>query len=237
MEGKVNEVIILAGDYCSPSSSESVDVPKVFIPVNGQPFLYFLLHNLSKKGIKRVILAVGCGNEAIIEKIGDHFEGMEIVYSLEQEPMGTGGALKLALEKAVSKVLFVLNGDTYFDIDLSDLADFHQKTGSVCTLALKEMHRVDRYNGVETNAEGKVSAFREKKFFDTVNINGGIYCINKGILIHYPVNTPFSFEVNYLENNPRAKKIYGLVFENYFMNIGVPADYQQFALDMRHESE
>jgi D-glycero-alpha-D-manno-heptose 1-phosphate guanylyltransferase len=93
------------------------------------------------------------------------------------------------------------------------------------------MKNVDRYGNVEIDAAGKILAFSEKKFREEAVINGGIYCINRGILIHYPVNTPFSFETNYLENKPQAKNIFGKLFDNYFMDIGVPEDYQQFQKD------
>lgn len=231
MENSIKEAIILAGGLGTRLRSEIGEVPKSLAPVNNQPFLNYLLRYLKKNGITRVVLAVGYKHESIQTIIGNYFEGIEIEYSVEKEPLGTGGALKLALELVKENVVFVCNGDTYFDIDLEILYKYHIEKNSTCTLALKKLLNVERYGNVQLN-DGKVVAFQEKQLRDVAIINGGIYCVNKGILIHYPVNTPFSLEKNYLENNPKAKKIYGLEFDSYFMDIGIPEDYQTFQKDM-----
>jgi len=232
MDNPIKEAIVLAGGLGTRLRSEIGEFPKTLAPVNGQPFLHYLLRYLKKNGIEKVILSVGFKHALVMEAIGDSFEGMEILYAIEKEPLGTGGAIKLALEKTKTDPLFVCNGDTFFDIDLHALYEFHVAQKSNCTIALKDLENVERYGSVETDETGKVLAFREKQFREKTTINGGIYCINHGMLIHYPVNTPFSLETNYLENNPKAKKIYGKRFDGYFMDIGVPEDYQQFQKDV-----
>jgi len=233
MDNPIKEAIVLAGGLGTRLRSEIGEFPKTLASVNNQPFLHYLLRYLKKNGIERVILSVGYKHELVEEAIGKNFEGIQIDYAIEKEPLGTGGGIKLALEQTKSDVIFVCNGDTYFDVDLKALADFHFEKKSNCTIALKKLQNVSRYGSVEMDAEGKVTAFREKQFREETIINGGIYCINRGLLIHYPVNTPFSLETNYLENNPKAKKIFGRVFDSYFMDIGVPEDYQQFQKDVQ----
>jgi D-glycero-alpha-D-manno-heptose 1-phosphate guanylyltransferase len=231
MDNKIKDAVILAGGLGTRLRSEIGEFPKVLAPVNGKPFLSFVLDYLQKNGIETVVLSVGYKAELIQQEFGDNYKGLKLIYAIESSPLGTGGAMKLALEKNKAEMLFILNGDTFFDIDLKELENFHLQNKSTCTLALKKMKNVDRYGNVEIDAAGKILAFSEKKFREEAVINGGIYCINRGILIHYPVNTPFSFETNYLENKPQAKNIFGKLFDNYFMDIGVPEDYQQFQKD------
>lgn len=231
MDNKIKDAVILAGGLGTRLRSEIGEFPKVLAPVNGKPFLSFVLDYLQKNGIETVVLSVGYKAELIQQEFGDNYKGLKLIYAIESSPLGTGGAMKLALEKNKAEMLFILNGDTFFDIDLKVLENFHLQNKSTCTLALKKMKNVDRYGNVEIDPAGKILAFSEKKFREEAVINGGIYCINRGILIHYPVNTPFSFETNYLENKPQAKNIFGKLFDNYFMDIGVPEDYQQFQKD------
>lgn len=233
MDNQVTEAIILAGGLGTRLRSEIGESPKSLAPVNGQPFLVYLLRYLKNQGITSVVISVGYKGELIQQAIGTNFEGITIQYAVENEPMGTGGGMKLALEKIKSDCVFVFNGDTYFDIDLGKLLQTHINKKSNCTIALKELQNVERYGSVEMNEEQKITAFKEKQFREKTLINGGIYCINRGVLIHYPVGTPFSFETNYLEKNTPAKNIFGCLFDSYFMDIGVPEDYHQFEKDMQ----
>lgn len=232
MDNSVTEAIVLAGGLGTRLRSEIGESPKVLAPVNGKPFLNFVLQFLKNNGIKTVVLAVGYKYEMIENAFGNSFDGMELIYSIEKEPRGTGGAMKLALERTKSDIVFVVNGDTIFNIPLQDLAKFHREKYAVCSIALKKLYKVERYGSIELDEESKIVAFREKEPRDETVINGGIYCINKGVLIHYPVNTPFSFETNYLQNSPRAKKIFGKTYDSYFKDIGVPDDYHEFEKDM-----
>jgi D-glycero-alpha-D-manno-heptose 1-phosphate guanylyltransferase len=233
MDNAVTEAIILAGGLGTRLRSEFGEFPKSLAPVNGRPFIHYLLRYLKKQGIESAVLSVGYKHELIEQALGNNFEGIKIQYVVENEPMGTGGGMKLALEKTTSEYLFVFNGDTYFDVDLKKLQRHHVEKKSNCTIALKELSNVERYGSVEMNDKNKIVAFREKQPLQKALINGGIYCINRGVLIHYPVGTPFSFETNYLEKNTPAKNIHGVVFDNYFMDIGVPEDYHQFEKDMQ----
>ena len=233
MDRQITEAIVLAGGLGTRLRSEIGEHPKALAPVNGQPFLHYLLNYLKSQGIKTVILSVGYKHEMIEKAIGNTYNGLSIIYAVESEPRGTGGGLKLALEKTTTDDILVCNGDTFFDIDLSRLTKMHQENKSNCTIALKKMENGGRYGNVVMDDENKIIAFHEKSPRENALINGGMYCIKRGILTHYPVNTPFSFETNYLENGTKAKKIFGLTFDNYFKDIGVPEDYKQFELDQK----
>lgn len=233
MDHQITEAIVLAGGLGTRLRSEIGEFPKSLAPINGKPFLIYVLDYLKSQGIKTVILSVGYKHEMIEQAIGTNYQGLSIIYAIESEPRGTGGGLKLALEKTKTDDIIVCNGDTIFEIDLHLLIKKHFENTSNCTIALKNMENVDRYGNVVIDDEGKIIAFHEKAFREKALINGGIYCIKRGILTHYPVNTPFSFETNYLENGTKAKKIFGVVFDNYFMDIGVPEDYKQFELDKK----
>lgn len=220
------EAIILAGGFGTRLSSVVSDVPKPMAPINGKPFLELLLEDLEKKGINRVILAIGYKKEVIKDYFKDKYRSIEIIYSEETTLLGTGGAIKQALEKVIEDDVFIINGDTFFDVDLKEMYKFHKKNGSKLTLAVKEMEKFDRYGSLILK-EDKIIRFEEKKYIEKGYINGGIYLINKYILknIH---KENFSFEKEILENEEIGIEKYGYISDSYFIDIGIPEDYYQF---------
>lgn len=213
-------VLILAGGFGTRLSSVVQDVPKPMAPINGFPFLHYLMSYLKQQKAQRVLMSVGYKSEIIMDYFGSECEGIQIEYVVEKEPLGTGGAIQLAFEK-IEKAAFVLNGDTFFDVDLNQLIAIP----SDITIALKTMQNIDRYGTVELDENGRISAFKEKQFHQQGMINGGVYFIHKNIFDK--INTPkvFSFEKEVLEKHTSSLKIYGVAFENYFIDIGIPEDY------------
>jgi D-glycero-alpha-D-manno-heptose 1-phosphate guanylyltransferase len=138
MDNKIKDAVILAGGLGTRLRSEIGEFPKVLAPVNGKPFLSFVLDYLQKNGIETVVLSVGYKAELIQQEFGENYKGLKLIYAIESSPLGTGGAMKLALEKNKAEMLFILNGDTFFDIDLKELENFHLQNKSTCTLALKK---------------------------------------------------------------------------------------------------
>ena len=155
-------------------------------PVCGHPFLEYILRDLSSKGITRVILAVGYKADCIEQFFKDRFEGMELVYSLEEKPLFTGGAVKMALSRCQDENVFIVNGDTFFDVDLAAMAQNHQATGAVLTVATREMENFSRYGTVVSDESGRIIAFREKQPCRRGAINGGIYLIKRNALEEIP---------------------------------------------------
>lgn len=224
------EVIILAGGLGTRLRSVVSEVPKCMAPVAGKPFLWYLLKYLSRYKVDRVILSVGYLREVIfkwIEEMKEVFP-FEIDYAVEEEPLGTGGGIKLALDKATDERVLVLNGDTFFDVDLMQLYDAHMIGGKAITLALKPMRNFDRYGSVNMEPHtGTILSFNEKKYCKEGLINGGVYIISKSAPIFEGLGEKFSFETDVLEPQCSKHELLGIVQNGYFIDIGIPEDYQR----------
>ncbi|EHY1161715.1 nucleotidyltransferase family protein [Campylobacter coli] len=216
------QAIVLAGGLGTRLKSVVQDLPKPMAPINGKPFLAFVLEYLKKQGIAEVILSVSYKYELIQEYFKDEFHGMKIHYNIEKELLGTGGAIKDAL-KLVKNEVYVVNGDTFFDIDLKKLV----LNGSKICIALKQMQNFDRYGTVNVDDQGIVTSFEEKVFKKQGLINGGIYLLKKDIFDNFDLEKKFSFE-KFLQENFELLKIQTQIFNDYFIDIGVPQDYKLF---------
>ena len=226
-------VIILAGGLGNRLRSVIGGIPKSMAEINSRPFLEYLLGFLARQSIKEVILSVGYKAEAIKDHFRDQYDGMTIQYAVEDQPLGTGGAIRNALQFVKDNDIFVMNGDTLFPISLATLLKFHKSKVSCITLALKFMKDLERYGKVTIDAEGRITGFVEKQPGDSGLINGGIYIISRGVFDHISVPDRFSFETDFLEKNYRQKPTYGLPFDDYFIDIGVPFDYERAKTELK----
>ena len=121
------EAVVLAGGLGTRLRALAPNVPKPMVPVAGRPFLEILLAALARKQCGRVVLSLGYKAEMVVDHFGDRFAGMELVYEIEQIPLGTGGALRRALVQCQSDHVFVLNGDTYLDLEVDKIeADYRR---------------------------------------------------------------------------------------------------------------
>lgn len=222
------QAIILAGGFGTRLKAVIKEIPKPMATIGDKPFLEYLLKYLKQQGIASVILSVGYKREVIEEYFKDSFCGLEILYSVEKEPLGTGGAIKQALGLASRNPLYVLNGDTYFDINLSDLS---LEGGSKICLGLKKMQDFERYGCVEIDSSGLIQAFREKEFRQEGLINGGVYLIDKGLFDGFSLENKFSFE-SFLQKHFKKLKATAKVFEDFFIDIGIPEDYELAKIKM-----
>lgn len=223
------EAIVLAGGFGTRLKEVVSDVPKPMAPVNGKPFLEYLLKDLNKKGIRHIILAVGYKKEIIKEYFKNRYENIEITYSEELTLLGTGGAIKKALKLAKEEDVFIVNGDTFFDIDLKRMKEFHTENKSILTVAVKEMENFDRYGSLIIKGN-KIIEFEEKKKKAKGKINGGMYLIKKDLLDRIEKEN-FSFEKEILEDKKVEK--YSYESEGYFIDIGIPEDYFKIISKMR----
>jgi len=228
MDHIIREAIVLAGGKGTRLRSEVGDTPKPLAPINNVPFLDYIFNFLIKNGILKAVLSVGYNWEKIYNHYGSTFKTLSLEYSVEETPLGTGGAIKLALKKIESDHCYIINGDTLFDINLLRLQNFHFNHNATCSIALKHLENVDRYGSIKLTDNSKISAFEEKQFRSKTLINGGTYLINKTIQIDFPNQANFSFESDYLEVQPSQKTIFGLTFKDYFIDIGIPEDYKKF---------
>lgn len=227
------ECIVLAGGLGTRLKNTIGDIPKCMAPVNDQPFLHYIFAYLQQQGCTRAILSLGHRHEAIIEWLHIQQPPFEVDYVLETEPLGTGGGIRLALGKAREAAVVVLNGDTMFQVNLAELLAFHEFREAETSLALKEMHHFERYGCVVVDEEHTILSFEEKQFREHGFINGGIYVISKDAFASRSLPEKFSFEKDYLEAFVRERRFHGKVFRDYFIDIGIPDDYQKAQEDFK----
>ena len=229
---EIKEAIVLAGGLGTRLRPAVPDLPKCMAPVNGRPFLSYIIDYYTSQGIEKFIFALGYKHEVIVGWIKQQYPALNVEYAIEKEPLGTGGAIQLAVEKAREKDLLILNGDTIFKIDLPMLTSFHEDNASACTLALKPMKDFERYGVVEINEEGLITRFKEKKHYQEGLINGGAYLLNVGRFRQQKRPSVFSFEKDYLERCFTFMPMYGCVQEGYFIDIGIPEDFEKAQTDL-----
>lgn len=227
------QAIILAGGLGTRLRSVVPELPKCMATVAGRPFLFYVINYLRIQGIEKFIFSLGYKHEIIEDYLKDQFSTLQYECSIEEEPLGTGGAIQLACLKATEKNVIVANGDTLFKINGKDLFSFHIEQEADCTLALKPMKHFDRYGVVELNEKNVVADFKEKQFYETGLINGGLYVLNVENFLAKKFPAKFSFEKDYLEQYYQQGKIYGLIQDNYFIDIGIPEDYERAQKELK----
>ena len=221
------ECIILAGGLGTRLRSAVPDMPKCMAPVAGHPFLKHVIDYLLKEGVTKFIFSLGYMHEAIESFLETSYPNLQYQIALEIEPLGTGGAIQLACKKATEKNLLILNGDTMFNANLTSMMSFHLQHQAACTLALKPMHNFDRYGVVDINQENCIQSFKEKQHYHSGLINGGIYALNVANFLSIPFPEKFSFEKDYLEKYFSSQKMMGIVQDEYFIDIGIPEDFER----------
>lgn len=222
---QVTEAIILAGGLGTRLRDAVPDLPKCMAPINGTPFVFFVIDHLKKQGVTHFIFSLGYRSEAFTNYLSTVLDPGSFELVIEKEPLGTGGAIQYALGFAREENVVVVNGDSIFKIDLYKQAAFHFKHQSHCTLALKPMENFERYGVVELNADGSIASFKEKQFYDKGLINGGVYILNKDQFLQLVLPEKFSFETAYLQQFYTEGNMYGIKQDGYFIDIGVPEDY------------
>ena len=218
------EAVILVGGLGTRLSHILGNVPKPMAPVYGKPFLTYVLDRLIDAGITHAVLATGHMHEVIENYFHQQYRSLTLSYSRETTPLFTGGAILKAAQQISSDNFLVLNGDTLFDIDYVRLYELHQSSASPITLALRHVSDAGRYGAVELT-DTTITAFREKDPLTQDGlINGGIYAISRQWLLAQPLPEKFSFEKDLLQHTPNLS---GMVFDNYFIDIGIPEDYHR----------
>ena len=205
------EGIVLAGGLGTRLRSVVSDLPKCMAPVAGRPFLYYLLKYMEVRRFTRVVLALGYMHESVQRWLAGEKWDFEIRCSLEETPLGTGGAVRQALSRTDGDEVYILNGDTFFDVDTDEMARVHRASGAAATIA----------------------AFREKKYCPRGQINGGVYLVDKkSRLLDFP-SERFSFETDILQQRVRDCLLTGYASDGYFIDIGIPEDYEKADTDFK----
>ena len=221
------DVIILAGGLGTRLRQVVSELPKCMAPVCGKPFLSYLLDYLKNFNVGKVILSVGYLRDSIIQFIDNQKDNykFDFDFAVEETPLGTGGGIKLALTKATSENVMVLNGDTFFDVDVNALVMNHLHSKKDITLALKPMENFERYGNVILDENGNVVEFQEKKFCAKGQINGGVYVMKRENNMMNGLPEKFSFETEVLQKQAKILNINGFISDVYFIDIGIPEDY------------
>jgi len=220
------KAIVLAGGLGSRLQDVVKDLPKPMAPVGGKPFLEYLLLQLKRSGTTDVILSVGYKKDVIKSYFTDGSSiGMRINYSEENEPLGTGGALKQALSKNDDPRFIVMNGDSFFNLSFVDLVRYHTSKPAMITMGLAIVKDRSRYGGVDLNDDdGSIRSFQKDGLATAGLINSGVYIVNRNILKYIP-DGQVSFEGHVLPLLKNDHLLYGEAFDAFFLDIGIPKDY------------
>jgi NDP-sugar pyrophosphorylase family protein len=216
---------ILAGGLGTRLRSVVPDKPKVLAEVSGRPFIEYLLDQLVRGGVTTAVLCVGYKGEMVKEHLGSSYRGLALHYSAEPSPLGTGGALRLALPLLASDSILVMNGDSYCTARLDAFADWHTAKQSPATILLTESSDTRRYGRVDADEEGRIIRFQEKSATTGRGwINGGIYLVRRESIDTIPADRAISLE---REVFPAwiGRGLSGYRSEGRLWDIGVPDAY------------
>ena len=217
------EAIVLAGGFGTRLREVVPDLPKPMAPVAGRPFLEILLSALAHKGFTRVVLSLGFMSEKIIGHFGERYAGLELVYEVESQPLGTGGAIRAALARCVADHVFIFNGDTYLDIEADEIERLWQANRHP-VIVVREIADTARFGRVEMR-DGRIHGFLEKGSPGPGLINAGCYVLPKHILDDFPLGQAFSLETGFFAKCMQHIRFGGFVTHGRFIDIGVPDDY------------
>jgi len=217
------EAIVLAGGFGTRLKEVVPDLPKPMAPVAGRPFLEILLSMLARKGFTRVILSLGFMSEKISLHFGDSYLGMELTYEVEDQPLGTGGAIRAALAHCEEDHAFIFNGDTYLELEVDELEKLWQRNNNP-VIVVREVPDTARFGRVDMSG-GRVNAFLEKGGEGFGLINAGCYVLPKHGLDDFPLGQAFSIETDFFIKYLQFIRFEGFVTQGRFIDIGVPVDY------------
>ncbi|HHT9158265.1 MAG TPA: nucleotidyltransferase family protein [Candidatus Brocadiaceae bacterium] len=222
------DAIILAGGKGTRLQSVVSDVPKPLAPVNNRPFLDIIFNFLNKCNyIDNVIIAAGYMADKIIKEYQNRREySFSILFSVEDELLGTGGAIKRAMQFSQSEDFIVLNGDSYIELNLGAFIQTHLKNNKVMTIVLKEVENANRYGRVTLDDNNRIIYFEEKNPEPSKGyINAGVYLIKRELFEKIEENEAISLERDLLPGFIKDNDVYGYLCEGKFIDIGIPETY------------
>lgn len=220
------DVIILTGGMGTRLKSKIKDIPKTMASWNGVPFLERTINWLNKFEIQNVILAVGYKKEIIKNYFGNQYKNINIIYSEEETPLGTGGAIKQALEKTNQENVIVMNGDILARVELNSMYKKHLDSNATMTIAIKHMENFDRFGVIKFN-KNRITEFLEKRYVESGYMNTGVYIMNKKIFDNKINDNVFSLENDYLNKYVSKDQIVPFIYDGSFIDIGIPEDYEK----------
>ena len=224
-------IVILAGGLGTRLQEVVNDVPKPMATIRGKPFLEYLLSYWISNDANNIILSVGYKNQKIKDYFGTAYHGVPVSYVIEDEPLGTGGALLRILDKEdIKEDFFLVNGDTLFQLDVYRMLELHDGNKADMSMSLRNIENADRYHTIYINDAGKIISIEQPdKSATNGNINGGVYIISPE-LFHSWTNTGnknISLENEILPELIKNHSVYGYIDDGDFVDIGIPEDYQK----------
>lgn len=226
------KAVILCGGLGTRLGSLTKETPKPLLEVAGKPFIAHVLNRLHRAGVDGLVLAAGFQWAKLRAYIGDSWGGIPVQYSIESYLLGTGGAIKAAMESASLPEALIVNGDTLFDIDIPFFLKFANDKKAPACIALRKVDDCSRYGRITVAANGEMITFGEKGYDGAGLINGGIYYLRYSALDEITSKT-FSFETAFLSVKHTGQPIYGRPFDDYFIDIGIPADLQRAQSELK----
>jgi NDP-sugar pyrophosphorylase family protein len=218
------QAIVLAGGLGTRLRSVVPELPKPMAPVRGRPFLEFVLDQLVEAGFELATLAVGYRSHSIRSHFGERYRGLVLDYSVETEPLGTGGAIRLGWASVSEQDVFVVNGDTYLEVDYRAMLDAHRREDALLTLAVCHVADAGRYGALELR-DGRVAGFHEKGRSGPGWINAGVYVLARQLQPLLASREPFSFEQDIVVPELSAIRPLAHITDGVFIDIGIPEDY------------
>lgn len=228
MEGKVRQAVVMVGGKGTRLLPLTETRPKIILPVADRPCLWYLLRSLARAGIEEVILACGYKSEQMREAIGDGSDlGLSIIYSYEDEPLGTGGAMKL-VEDRLDDVFVAANGDVFASIDVASEIREHIDSGASVTISLTPVDNPCEFGIARVQPDGRITEFKEKpkpeEVFSNL-INAGVYVLNRSVLDYVPEKTFFDFSKDLVPMlMAEGHRIQGFQISGIWMDVGRPHD-------------
>lgn len=217
------EAIVLAGGLGTRLRGAVGDVPKPMAPIAGRPFLEIVLTALAHKGFSRAVLSLGFMAAKISGHFGNRFAGLEIAYAVEGTPLGTGGAVRLALEACNEDHVFIFNGDTFLELEV-ELLEQQWQANKYPIVVGRHVPDTERYGRLVVDGE-RITSFAEKGIRGAGLINAGCYALATDALARFPLNRPFSIENDYLVPEVTRGIVEVFVTKGAFIDIGIPEDY------------
>jgi D-glycero-alpha-D-manno-heptose 1-phosphate guanylyltransferase len=220
------DCVILAGGLGTRLQGVVSDRPKSMALVGGRPFLELLILALKQQGLSRFVFATGHRGEQIEAHFGrGDWAGTRITCSHESEPLGTGGALRLALGHLKASRVLVLNGDSYCRLEVAALLRTHVRAGAEITLQLARVDDRGRYGTVLMDAGGVVTSFGEKSQKGPGWVSAGVYVFQRAVLDALPPQVPMSIETDLI---PRyvGRGLHAVGIPGPFIDIGTPDAYR-----------
>lgn len=230
------KAVILVGGEGTRLRPLTYGMPKAMVPVLNRPFLEHTIAYLKNYRVNNIILALSYLPEVIQNYFGDGSNsGVQLNYAVEDNPLGTAGAVKNA-EQYLGSTFVVLNGDVFTDLDIADMLAFHRGKGAKATIALTWVDNPCAFGVVETDSDGRVRRFIEKPSPARVTtnwINAGIYLLEPEVLEHVPKNAHYMFEKGLFPLLLElGEPVYGYPFSSYWLDMGTPGKYLRLNCDL-----